>query len=174
MPRAKPKRRVTVNREGVSAELSVAAEGIEPILGAAYLMTDRAHVFLAGDRKRTARVLLRPKDAPSAKALRGLAAAFEAELDTQRLRWAIAKNNLPIQEYVAEQAVLLANGRAAPAAEAAGDELTPEQRQEIDKLIAEVEEEIKQINDRKAPAAAKKTALPWEATRKGAAGDAGP
>ena len=45
----------------VSFTLSVKAEGLEPILGAAYLMTDRAYARLTGDRRNKITVELRPK-----------------------------------------------------------------------------------------------------------------
>jgi His-Xaa-Ser system protein HxsD len=144
--------RLAVTREG----------GLEPILGAAYLLTDRAFVMLSGDRARTLCVRLRPKKDSGKKALETLAREFEAELESQKLRWAIAKNNQPVREYLAEQAVLLAQGHGAPPppAEPAGDQLSDAQRDEIAKLIAEVEDEIKTMNQKKAQGAAPAAADP--------------
>lgn len=125
-------------------------------MGAAFLLTDRAFVLLSGDRAKTLSVRLRPKKGGGKKALEALAKAFEAELESQKIRWAIAKNNQPVREYLAEQAVLLAQGRGEPEAEApaepAADQLTDAQRSEIEKLISEVEDEIKTMNAKKAPA----------------------
>ena len=150
--------------------LSVKNYGLEPILGAAYMMMDRMFVALAGDSKKTIQVSLRAK--PDVKTpMAVLAKDFAAELRTQELRWALAKNNLPVREFIAEQAVLLANGRITPPAaapeEPAAEELSVEQKSEIEKLIAEVEAEIKTMNEAKTkPAAAvadpKGIAASWE------------
>src|SRR5688572_33055577 len=58
----------------VSVALSVSAETLEAVLGAAYLLTDRAWARLDGDRQRALTVTLRPKD-PKA-ALKALAEDF--------------------------------------------------------------------------------------------------
>lgn len=138
----------------VSYSLSVKAHGLEPLLGAAYLLTDRAFVMLSGDRAKTLTVRLRPKKQGGKKVLQALAAAFEAELSSQKMRWTLAKNNQPVREYLAEQAVVLAQNPPAPApAEPAAEQLTDAQRLEIEKLISEVEDEIKTMNAKKAPAA---------------------
>jgi His-Xaa-Ser system protein HxsD len=138
----------------VSFSLSVKESGLEPLLGAAYLMTDRAYVLLSGDRAKTLIVRLRPKNQGGKKGLEALAQAFTAELAGQKLRWTIAKSNQPVREYLAEQAVVLAQNPPAPAAaEPPVDQLTDAQRLEIEKLISEVEDEIKTMNAKKAPAA---------------------
>lgn len=154
-------RKPAVTKAGVT--LQVKEWGVEAILGAAYLMMDRAYVLLSGDLKRTIKVLLRPKKAGADRAK--LIADFTAELHTQKVRWAVAKQNQPIREYVAEQAVLLANGqieRPAAAPEAAADQLTDEQRSEIEKLIAEVETEISEMNAKKAQRDPKNISASWE------------
>src|SRR5689334_5992558 len=89
----------------VSFSLPVKAAGLEPLLGAAYLLTDRAYVMLSGDRAKTLVVRLRPKKDAGKKGLEALAKAFEAELASQKVRWTIAKNNQSVREYLAEQAV---------------------------------------------------------------------
>lgn len=146
---------------GLSFSLDVKKLGLETALGAAYLMMDRAWVWLEGDRSRTLIVALEPKpgfDAASVKA------AFEAELESQKLRWAVARNNRSVREYVAENAVSLAQQKpAAPQAEAAPEQLTDEQRSEIERLIAEVESEIKDMNAKKAVPDPKGVAPSWEA-----------
>ena len=143
--------------------MNVKKSGLEPILGAAYLLTDRAYVRLEGDRTKRIKASLSLKEPSSPGELKKLAAAFQSELEAQIVRWAIAKNNLPIREYIAEQAVLLANGRALPAPqETAGDQLTQVQRDEIEKLIAEVEQEIKMINEKKSASDPKKISASWE------------
>jgi His-Xaa-Ser system protein HxsD len=150
------------------AELSldVKKDGLESVFGAAYLMMDKAFVSLSGDRAKKIVVTLRPKDAkavmPSA-----LAEEFLLDLESQKVRWAVAKNNLPIREFIAEQAVLIANGSipapAAPvASEPATEQLTDEQRAEIEKLIAEVESEIKTMNEKKIAVDPKGIKASWE------------
>ena len=128
--------------------LDIKTHGLEPVLGAAYLMMEKAYVSLAGDRSKTLEVVLRAKD-PKAVKPRALADEFLSDLESQKVRWAVSKNNQPVREYIAEQAVLIANGTikieapAAAAPEPAADQLTDDQRLEIEKLIAEVETEIK-------------------------------
>lgn len=128
--------------------LAVKPHGLEAVLGAAYLMMDKAFVSLDGDRTQTIEVTLRAKD-PKAVKPRALADEFLNDLESQKVRWAVSKNNQPVREYIAEQAVLIANGTIKPAApaaaapEPAAEQLTDDQRSEIEKLIAEVESEIK-------------------------------
>jgi His-Xaa-Ser system protein HxsD len=161
-PARLPAPRVAVKGGEALISLSVSAYGLEPILGAAYLMTDRAYSVLSGDKKKTLVVALTPKgkDTPAA-----LGRAFTEELAAQVVRWKIARDNQPIREYVAEQAVLLANGSlqpAAPAEEPAADQLSDAQRLEIEKLIAEVEDEIKQMNEKKTVSDPKNIKASWE------------
>lgn len=145
----------------LSFSLDVKKLGLETALGAAYLMMDRAWVSLEGDRSKALVVTLEPKPGFDAAAVK---AAFEAELESQKLRWAVARNNRSVREYVAENAVSLAQQKPAAAqAEAAPEQLTDAQRSEIERLIAEVESEIKDMNAKKAVADPKGVAPSWEA-----------
>ncbi len=150
-----------------SLSLDIKAHGLEPVLGAAYLMMDKAFVSLAGDRAKTIVVTLRAKD-PKAVKPKALAAEYLSDLESQKIRWALAKNNLPIREFIAEQAVLIANGtipapsQAAAATEPTAEVLTDDQRAEIEKLISEVEAEIKTMNDKKIVADPKGIKASWE------------
>lgn len=163
-----------LSASGASFSLDVKAHGLEPILGAAYLLMDRAYVLLSGDRAKTLVVSLRAKN-PKALSPKALAAEYLSDLAAQKVRWAVARNNQPIREYIAEQAVLIASGKiqppAAPAAaapEPAVDQLTDDQRLEIEKLIAEVEAEIKTMNaDKAKPSVAdpKNVSASWEAAQ---------
>ena len=146
--------------------LAVKKEGVEAIFGAAYLMMEKAFVSLSGDHVKTLHVTLRPKN-PKAVAPRALAEEFLLDLESQKVRWTLAKNNLPIREFIAEQAVLIANGTIQPpaapaAAEPAADQLTDDQRSEIEKLISEVEAEIKTMNDKKLVSDPKNIKASWE------------
>lgn len=155
---AAPKKVSAVAPQLSSAEASLALDikshGLEPVLGAAYLMMDKAYVSLTGDRAKTIVVTLRAKDAAAVKP-KALADEFLLDLESQKIRWAVAKNNLPIREHVAEQAVLIANGTIPPPSASAAppeppaEQLTDDQRAEIEKLIAEVEAEIKTMNQDK-------------------------
>lgn len=139
------------------------AEGLDAALGAAYLMTDRAFVRLDGDPKKRLVVRLEPKaSGAAAEALEELAESFRRELATQKVRWSIARANLPIREHIAEHALRLAAQPETPSAAAPkADDLTEEQKREIDRLIAEVEAEIAQMSAKKAPEA-KRIAATWE------------
>lgn len=162
-PLARPKavKKTKPASSGLTFTLDVKKLGLEPALGAAYLMMDRAWVSLEGDKTKSLVVSLAPK--PGAKAA-DVRAAFEAELASQVLRWAVAKNNRGVREYVAENAVSLAQQKPlAAAAEAAPEQLTDDQRSEIERLIAEVETEIKDMNAKKLVADPKGVSPSWEA-----------
>jgi His-Xaa-Ser system protein HxsD len=176
--RAKPARRRAAPRVSskpasgspfdVIAELDPRKTGLEPILGAAYLMIDRAYVLVEGDAKKALKITLRPKAARTAEARAALAVDFGAELEAQRVRWQIARNNQSIREYVAENSLTLAQefaSRPAPGAAPAAEQLTSDQRAEIERLIAEVETEIKAMNEQKAHPDPKGAAQSWEAGR---------
>jgi His-Xaa-Ser system protein HxsD len=155
----------------VAFTLDARKDGLDVILGTAYLMSDRAYARLDGDRAKILTVTLTPKGARGAKELKDLEAAFTAEFESQKVRWALARANQPIREYLVENAVALAQGRAeaaAAAAPAAPEELTADQRAEIERLISEVETEIKEMNDKKAHADPKGVSPSWEAQQQGA------
>ncbi len=166
---AKKPTAVAVKLSAAEAVLSldVKQEGLESVYGSAYLMMDKAFVSLSGDRTKTVAVTLRAKD-PKAVKPKALADEFLSDLASQKVRWAVAKNNLPIREYIAEQAVLIANGTvpppsaAAAAPEPTAETLTDEQRAEIEKLISEVESEIKTMNDKKVALDPKGVKASWE------------
>lgn len=149
-----PSAPVVLSPSEASISLAVKPHGLEAVLGAAYLMMDKAYVSLGGDKTKTVEVVLRAKDPKSVKP-RALADEFLSDLESQKVRWAVAKNNQPVREYIAEQAVLIANGtikpEPAPAAapEPASEQLTADQRAEIEKLISEVESEIKTMQQDK-------------------------
>lgn len=159
----------------VRIPLDVKTEGLDAILGAAYLMMDRAFVLLSGDRAKKIEVSLRAKD-PKAFRPAALEKEFRSDLASQKVRWAISRGNQPIREYIAEQAVLMATGAIPPpaapaaAAEPAAEELTADQRAEIEKLIAEVESEIKTMNDKKVASDPKGIKASWEEAQEKKAG----
>ncbi|MFI5360857.1 MAG: hypothetical protein ACHQ49_02710 [Elusimicrobiota bacterium] len=168
---AKPAKKTSTARPGeITVELDARSDGPEPILGAAYLMMDRADAFISGDKAKILSVTLRPKGARGAGDLAALKRAFESEFAAQKLRWAVARNNRSVREYVAENALSLAKEFSERSSSSAGapaaEQLTPEQRAEIERLIAEVETEITQMNSKKELPDAKGAALSWEAAQK--------
>lgn len=154
----------------ISFEVDARRDGPEPVLGAAYLLMDRAYALVSGDKAKVLTVTLRPKGARGADDLAALKRDFEAELAAQRLRWAVARNNRTVREYVVENALALAkefSERAAPGAAApAAEQLTADQRSEIERLIAEVETEISAMNAQAKGPDPKASALSWEAAQK--------
>ena len=153
----------------VTATLSVKEHGLEAILGAAYLLTDRAYARVDGDRAKSLTVTLVPRGPAGAARLKALRAEFDRELATQKLRWAVAKNNVGVRAHILRQAVLLANGLAPapppPAAAAPSPEpLSADQQAEIDRLIAEVETEIKELKNKPAGADPDNVKATWEET----------
>lgn len=174
--RPSPKSKSKLSRHAAGElvfSLDVRKEGLEPILGAAYLFMDRAYALVEGDKAKLLKVTLRPKAARDAAALKSLREAFTAELESQKVRWAVARGNQSIREYLVDNALTLAeefSKRAVPSAgEAAPEQLTPDQRSEIERLIAEVETEIKQMNETKAHPDPAGKSLSWEAARPEAA-----
>lgn len=156
----------------VQADLAIVADcgkdGVEPVYATAYLLMDRAYVLIEPAGARRLRVTLRPKAGRSARELAALKSAFDSELASQKVRWTVARNNKSVREYIAENALSLAAEYAArPAAGTAPttEELTDAQKSEIERLIAEVETEISQMNDKKQRPDAKSTALSWEAAQ---------
>jgi len=146
------------------ADCDTKADSLEVIRSAAYVLTDRAFALLEDGPAGTVRVLLQLKQGPDAAALKALAQVFQDELATQRLRHQIAKNNVSIREYIVEQAVLLAQQppEAAPPQAPPEPELTEEQRAEIERLIAEVEAEIRAMAPQRAASDPLKISATWE------------
>ena len=167
--RVPTKRTQTATGRPVSLSVPIGPDGIEPVMGAAYLMTDVAYARIEEASPKRARLVLGLKPGQALKAAE-LKDRFLGELEAQRLRWAILRENRELREFVAEQAVLLASGRLpepepAPAPAPAVEELSAEQRADIDRLIAEVEAEIKEMNERKALPDPKNVQASWEQRR---------
>lgn len=155
------------------ADCDAKADSLEVIRSAAYVLTDRAFALLKAGPEGTVRVVLQSKEPADEAALEALAKTFRDELATQRLRHQISKNNVSIREYIVEQAIRLAqqppedastSPSTGPAAPPPEPELTEAQRQEIERLIAEVEEEIRAMAPQKAAADPLKISATWEET----------
>ncbi len=167
--RAQPSKRAARPASGeVVVSVKLGAAGSEPVLGAAYMMMDRAYALVEPGAAGALRVTLRPKGARGAAELAALKTSFEDELAAQRLRWAVARNNAPVREYVAENAIALAGefaARAQAAPEPAAEQLTDDQRAEIERLIAEVETEISEMNREKKLPDPNGATRSWEAAQ---------
>jgi His-Xaa-Ser system protein HxsD len=158
----------------IAFEVDARRDGPEPVLGAAYLLMDRAYAFVSGDKSKFLTVTLRPKGSRGAAELAALKRTFEDELAAQKLRWTIARNNRSVREYVAENAVALAKefsertASTGPAAAPSSEQLTDEQRSEIERLISEVETEIAEMNAKTKAKVGDLSgaAVSWEAAQK--------
>lgn len=152
---------------GIIADCDLKADGLEVIRSAAYVLTDRAYALLSSGPGGAVRVTLQLKQPADGPALEALAQTFRDELATQRIRHQISKNNVSIREYIVEQAIQLAQRPAetpqAPQAPAE-PELTEDQRKEIERLIAEVEEEIRAMAPARAASDPLKISATWEET----------
>lgn len=105
---------------------------------AAFALTGEAYVLLES-AKNAVSVEIAPK-APQSGALKRLAARFKEELALEKIRSEIEANNRGLREHVIRMAL---SGESAPAPVEAEVALTDEQQKELDRLIAEVEDEIK-------------------------------
>lgn len=156
-------------QDSVTFTLPVKPDGLEVLMGAAYMMIDRYCVRLGGDKKKSLAITLFGKAPLGKKELQEAAVSFQNELITQRVRWQIARENLPVREYIQELAIKIAQTppQAPQAEQAAGsDELSEAQRKEIDALIAEVESEIQSLKKTPAGADPKKISASWEEKHK--------
>ena len=105
---------------------------------AAFALTDEAYVRLE-PAKNGVRVELTPK-IPAPGSLKRLSSRFGDELDLEQIRSKIESNNRSLREHVIRMAL---SGETSPPPVEAEIALTDEQQKELDRLIAEVEEEIK-------------------------------
>lgn len=124
------------------------------LLGAAYLLTDEAYVFVSRKGK-SGSVELRPK---KKRAVKALAAAFRREYENQKLRWTLSRGGLGLRAETMRRALALAeaSGGRVQMTQAA---LSPEQKAEIAALLAEAEADT-------GPRDPLGIAQPWEESRK--------
>ena len=149
----------------IVATCDSAKDGIEVIRSAAYVLTDRAFAVIESGPKESVFVTLQPKVRTDEKGLIALSETFKDELATQRIRHQIAKNNVSIREYIIEQAILLSQQPEEPPPQAPAEpELNEEQRKEIERLIAEVEDEIRAQAPTRAEKDPLKITATWEET----------
>lgn len=112
---------------------------LKTIKHAAFALTATAYVRLdrAGD---CVQVTLSPKDGSKKMTARRLASLFLEGLKQESIRSAIEDNNRKLREHIIRLALCPAQE---PLPEQADTGLTEQQQQELDRIIAEVEEEIK-------------------------------
>lgn len=102
-------------------------------LGAAYLMTQDAYVAL-GREGRVRTVTLWPK---ASRPREGLEAAFRSEYQNQRLRWSLARAGLGPRREILGRALAMPGELGEARAIEPG--LSPQQREEMSRLLAEAE-----------------------------------
>ena len=130
--------RCVLEETRVVFEVPSEAADEESVKYAAYVLTDAAFARLE-TMPGGLRVLLEPKTSDPA-ALRRLADRFPGQLEEERLRTAIEENNRGIREHIIRLALQGPEAACAPPEDL---ELTAEQRQELDKIIAEVQDQIR-------------------------------
>ncbi len=115
---------------------------------AAFIFIDRCYVHLDREGERFT-VTLKGKEKLSAKALTALQGEFDNELLNQLVRKQIGRNNQKLREMIVAKALLSATrrGTAQPVAQAQPqvrpwDDVSKEEQDELDKLLAEIESEF--------------------------------
>lgn len=128
--------KIVFTKREYAADREAILQGVHSFLREVYVLLERTPGGVA--------VVLTPKTKIASSAER---AVFEQNvvngLASARLRCAIQRSNLPAREHILSTAFRPAPAEDAPAAAA---ELSLEQRAEIDRLIAEVETELKTMN----------------------------
>lgn len=121
----------------IAVKTGAGGYSLDAVRYAAYSLSGAAYVFLEPSGKGAVAVRFSPK---SSSGLAGLPAAFKAALADEKLRERIFTENRDLREFM----ILKALSGSEPARPAAADSgLTPEQEQELDALIAQVEKEVK-------------------------------
>lgn len=150
---------LSIRARGTAVSVPLKAASPRAIKYAAFALTATSYVRLesAGER---VRVTLVPKLPSGKTAMRKLASRFREELDLEGIRGAIEANNRRVREHVIRLAL---RGETSPPEAEAQESLTEEQQKELDRLIAEVEAEIRKEpgNSAKDPLGVTRT---WEET----------
>ncbi len=106
-----------------------------------YIFTGRAHVFIDGGS-----VTLRFHKKLGLRDLKNEEVLFAGELEDQKIRSEIRRNNQSIREFIVRKAlsgpIFSYEDEEQPQAQLPESGLTKEQEAELDKLIAEVESDI--------------------------------
>ena len=135
---------------------------LDVLEGAAHVFSDRAAAYLE-EKGKDYEITLKALEKTTREALEALADGFLGEVLNQALRQKLLANNRSIIEHVISRAMVSA--LADPAAgRPPADALTPEQQQEIDRLIAETEAEIAALAKSKGGADPLGIAKTWEET----------
>ena len=128
-----------VAARGGIVRVSLEENSLKTIKYAAFALTATAYVQLDSIKNRV-QVTLRPKDVPGKTTAPRLAALFLEGLKQEAIRSALEDNNRKLREHIIGLA--LRPAKEDPLVESAED-LTEEQQKELDRIIAEVEAEIK-------------------------------
>lgn len=119
---------------------------------AAFIFIDRCYVHLDREGERFT-ISLKGKDKLDTAGLEALKGEFDNELLNQLIRRQIGRNNQKLREMIVAKALLSATRRnaseAQPAAQPAAqvrpwDDVSKEEQDELDKLLAEIESEFQE------------------------------
>lgn len=117
---------------------------LDAVQMAAHVLADRAYAQVSEEEGELF-VTLHPKETADRRALEGLGALFDREVQNQALRLRLAAGNRATMEYVVSRALVPASKAAGPEGPEPEAELTDDQKSEIDRLIAEAESEIAEL-----------------------------
>ena len=138
---------------------------LEVIRGAAFVFTDRAHIFLQNDGKKYIKACIKLKENSEIgqnidKKLKSLAGEFNNEMLNQALRKELGEQNKNIREYIVSQALF----GASP--ESVNQKPQKDSDEELDKLL---EKELKALEEEEKKSKTKdphKILVPWEKKNK--------
>jgi His-Xaa-Ser system protein HxsD len=133
---------------------------LDAVRMAAHVVADRAYAHLA-EEAGTLVVTLHAKERADKSSLQALAELFDREVQNQALRLKLERGNRETMEYVVSRALVPANKSAGPEAGPEA-ELSEDQKSEIDRLIAEAEEEIAELKQEKSGADPLGITKTWE------------
>lgn len=128
-----------IEARGAVVEVPLKTSSLRSIKYAAFALTAGAYVELESAPGRV-RVRLAPKAASGKAAVKELVSRFREELELEGIRGPNEAVNRRLREHILRLALRGEPDRSEPEAEAG---LTEEQQKELDRLIAEVEAEIK-------------------------------
>lgn len=152
---------VSARHNEVSFSLPKKLNALELVQGAAHVLADRATAFVEESKTHWVLTLAAKRD-EGAEGLRALGREFVDELNNQSVRQRLVANARPVFEHIVSRAVVSArrnpDDKDQPAT-ARDAELSPSDKVELEKLIAEAEAELAA---RRKGGALKETAKTWE------------
>jgi His-Xaa-Ser system protein HxsD len=149
---------ITISAAGVQWTISPKIYPLDVVYQAAFVFIDRAYLMLDEDAKGNIVVSLKGKEALSKPQLEALQGEFANELLNQAVRRTLSKQNRRLRELIVAKALFAASrpdelreimnsvSRSGPgqgeAAPRPWDQATAEEQDELDKLLAEIEQDF--------------------------------